>query len=66
MGQSVTVSANLKKQLTHTTERKRYPLVTRILADFAINLSAWQYVYSLNRVTILCIKVWKIDFLGKN
>ena len=41
-------------------------LVTCILANFAADLSGWEWVYSLNHVTILCINVGKIDFLGKN
>ena len=32
----------------------------------AVNLLVWEWVYSLNHITILCIKVGKIDFLGKN
>ena len=40
-------------------------LVTCILANIAADLSGWEWVYSLNRVTILCINIGKIDFLGK-
>ena len=40
-------------------------LVTCILANFAADLSGWEWVYSLNRVTILRINVGKIDFLRK-
>ena len=40
-------------------------LVISILANFAANLSGREWVYSLNRVTILCINVGKIDFLRK-
>ena len=35
------------------------------LSQLAADLSGWDWVYSLNRVTILCINVGKIDFLGK-
>ena len=38
--------------------------VTCILADFAADLSGSEWVYSLNRATILCIEVGKIGFLG--
>ena len=41
-------------------------LVMGILADFAVNLLVWERVYSLNCVILLCIKVGKIGFLGKN
>ena len=41
-------------------------LVTCVLADFTVDLSVWDWVYSLNRVTILCIKVGKNGFLGEN
>ena len=41
-------------------------LVTCILADFAADLSGCEWVYSLNRVIVLCINVGKIDFLAKN
>ena len=41
-------------------------LVTCNLADFAIYPSVWEWVYSLNRRTVLCIKVVKVDFLKKN
>ena len=40
-------------------------LVTSILPNFAADLSGWEWVYSLNRVTILCINVGKVDFLWK-
>ena len=39
--------------------------VTCILANFAADLLGWEWVYSLHHVTILCINVGKIDFLGK-
>ena len=34
------------------------------LSQLAVDLSGWDWVYSLNRLTILCINVGKIDFLG--
>ena len=40
-------------------------LVTCILANFAADLSGWEWVYSLNRVTVLCINVGKIDLRKK-
>ena len=55
-----------RKQTTHIKQQKHYWLVTCILADFAVDLWVWLWVYSLNPITILCIKIWKIGFLGKN
>ena len=63
---SVTVFREPRKQTTRTKQQKSYSLVTCILADFAVDLSVWLWVYSQNNVTILRIKIWKIGFLGKN
>ena len=63
---SVTVFREPRKRMTYTKQRKRYSLVTYILAYFVVDLSVWLWVYSQSRVTILCIKIWKIGFLGKN
>ena len=63
ISQSVTIFANLEDGwLVLNNENVSY---TCILADFAADLSGWERVFSLNRVTILCIKVGKIGFLGK-
>ena len=55
-----------QKQTTHTKQRNRYSLVTCTLVDFSVGLSVWEWVYSLNHETILCIKECKIGFLGEN
>ena len=57
IGRSVTVLGKPRKQMTRTKQRKRYSLVTCILADFAVDLPVWLWVYSLNRVIIFCIKI---------
>ena len=52
--------------MTLTKQAKGYSLVTCILTNFTVYLSVWEWVYLLNCVTILFIKVCKIGFLGKN
>ena len=66
ISRSVTIFRELRKRMTRILKTTRtLELYTCILADFAGDLSGWERVYSLNRVTILCIEVGKIGFLGK-
>ena len=58
-GWSVTVFCEPRRRMMRM-------FVTCILSNFAADLSGLEWVYSLNRVTILCTNVGKIDCLGKN
>ena len=56
IGRSVIVFCRPRRRMTHIKQ----------MANFAVNLSVWGWVYSLNRRVLLCIKVREVGFLVKN
>ena len=59
-------STDLDENRWHTKQQLHLSLVTCILADFCSQSFRLGMVYSQNCITILCIKVWNIGFLGIN
>ena len=69
VGRSVTVFREPQRWMTRIKQQERSlhaSFVTCIFANFAADLSGWEWVYSLNHITILCINRGKTDFLGEN